>query len=219
MHSFRAGEHEFRLSVTVTSIRTVREVAKIDLLELLAGEPDSPIAALTRFVADDANLLRLVDAVYVLCREQCRDKQLSDSQFGELLAGSSIEHMRRAFALAVIDFFPDAPLRESLRSLFEAEIERQQARSRIIQVGVQQAIDSRRITPEQLEKLEDSVRDAVSRHLREMNEPPPSESATSSDAGSSSPASSDSPPAPSAGPNSKRWRKGDGKKPGPTPAA
>lgn len=219
MHSFSAGEHEFRLSVTVTSIRIVREVAKIDLLELMAGEPDNPIAALTRFVAEDANLLRLVDAVYVLCREQCQEKQLSDAQFGELLAGTSIEGMRRAFAMAVIDFFPNAPLRESLRSLLEAEIERNQAKGRILQAGVQQAIASRRITPEQLEKLEASARDAVSRKLHEINDLPPNESATSSDAGSSSLDSSDSPPAPSAGPNSKRWRKGDGKKPGPTPAA
>jgi len=219
MHSFTAGEHEFRLSVTVTSIRTVREVAKIDLLELLAGEPDNPIAALTRFVADDANLLRLVDAVYVLCREQCRDKQLSDAQFGELLAGSSIESMRRAFALAVIDFFPDAPLRESLRSLLEAETERQQAKARLILVGVQEAIAKRRITPEQMERLEASARSAVSRRLRKINAQRRRGSATSNDAGSNSPDSSALTPAPSAGPTSKRWRKGGGKKRGPTPAA
>lgn len=219
MHSFLAGEHEFRLSVTVTSIRTVREVAKIDLLELLVGEPDNPISALTRFVSEDSNLLHLVDAVYVLCREQCQEKQLTDVQFGELLAGSSIESMRRAFALAVIDFFPNAPLRESLRSLIDAEFERDLVKQRIIKSGIQQAIASRQITPEQAEEAMASVRDAVSRNLPQTSAAPPSVSKTSSDAGSSSPDSSESPPARAVGPSSKRWRKGGGKRPGPTPAA
>ncbi len=59
---------------------------------------------------------RVVNCVYVLCREQCQAREMTDEDFGHSLDGDAYERCQTAFSEELIDFFPKAA-RASLRRL------------------------------------------------------------------------------------------------------
>ena len=60
------------------------------------------------------------DVLYCLCKDQADKQSISDEDFGRALAGDAITQAADAFVEELIDFFPDARARASLRKAIEA---------------------------------------------------------------------------------------------------
>lgn len=86
-------------TVDVPTVKTIRNTLKVDLMDLLNGKPD----ALVQLIDDP---ILLVDALYLICREQCQEKGINDEEFGRGLVGEGIDNAVDAFLVGVTYFFP-----------------------------------------------------------------------------------------------------------------
>ena len=93
------------ISLTVAAVKRVRDLAKIDLLDLANGR------VFERLVADP---ITLCDALYAACKPQADAEGISDEAFGEAMAGDAIEHASKALVEELIQFFPNARERAAL---------------------------------------------------------------------------------------------------------
>ncbi len=93
------------ISLTVAAVKRVRDLAKLDLLDLASGR------VFERLVADPVTLC---DALYAACKPQADAEGISDEQFGEAMAGDAIEHASKALVEELIQFFPNARERAAL---------------------------------------------------------------------------------------------------------
>ncbi len=93
------------ISLTVSAVRRVRDLAKIDLLDLANGR------VIERLSADPVTLC---DALYAACKPQADAEGITDEQFGEAMAGDAIEHASKALVEELIQFFPNARERAAL---------------------------------------------------------------------------------------------------------
>lgn len=93
------------ISLTVAAVKRVRDLAKIDLLDLANGR------VLERLVADPVTLC---DALYAACKPQADAEGITDEAFGEAMAGDAIEHASKALVEELIQFFPNARERAAL---------------------------------------------------------------------------------------------------------
>ena len=84
-------------AVSVNSIRRVRELVGVNLMEVSDGE-------LMSRLADDPVLL--VNTLYAVCKPQADERDVSDEAFGELLVGDTIELAAAALVRGITDFFP-----------------------------------------------------------------------------------------------------------------
>jgi len=99
--------------INVAMVKRVRGLVSLDLFKLL----DDGAKPLGELLSDP---VRLADVLYCLCRDEAEKKQLTDEDFGQALAGDAIALAGEAFVEELIDFFPDAKGRESLRRLVAA---------------------------------------------------------------------------------------------------
>ena len=88
------------VAVNVGAIKAVKDALAVNLvdgtvngnmMERLAGDP-----------------ILLADVLYVLCREECEARQVSDIDFGRSLAGDSIDSATEALLEELVDFFPSS---------------------------------------------------------------------------------------------------------------
>ena len=93
------------ISLTVAAVKRVRDLAKLDLLDLANGR------VFERLVADPVTLC---DALYAACKPQADAEGVTDEQFGEAMAGDAIEHASKALVEELIQFFPNARERAAL---------------------------------------------------------------------------------------------------------
>lgn len=108
MRTFKDNEgREWQVRVDVTGVRDVRTDLDVNLLDL----PDKEFALLTRLTTD---LVLAVDVLYVLCREQAAQRQVTDEQFGRAMYGDALQAGVEALVRETIDFFPDARRRAML---------------------------------------------------------------------------------------------------------
>ena len=101
------------VAIHVAAVKRVRGLLGIDIYGLV----DDSFAALTKLLADP---VALVDLLYCLCQEEASARQVSDEDFGRAMGGDAIERATDAFLEELIDFFPDARVRASLRKVIEA---------------------------------------------------------------------------------------------------
>jgi hypothetical protein len=85
------------VNVTVETVRRVKRLIDVDLLDAVKGEF---IAGL----ADDP--VQLADVLYCVCKPQADKLGVTDEQFGERLAGDVIDHATAALLEALVNFFP-----------------------------------------------------------------------------------------------------------------
>mgnify|MGYP007071574195 CR=1 FL=1 len=102
----------WELSVTVGTIKRVRDLVGVDLYRLV----DDSFRGLSELMADP---VRLVDVLYCLCQGQAEAAKVTDEQFGQGLAGDVLAQASESFVEALIDFFPDARSRQNLRAVLE----------------------------------------------------------------------------------------------------
>lgn len=106
---------DWQVAINVAAIKRVRDTLDVDLLavdeklfEQLIGDP-----------------VLLVDLLYVLCRKQAEDRDISDEEFGEAMAGDAVEQATQALLRELTDFFPEAK-RQVLRKALD-KLDRLQA--------------------------------------------------------------------------------------------
>jgi hypothetical protein len=101
------------VAVTVASIKRVRAMAGVDLYGLV----DDGFKGLAELLADP---IRLVDVLYVLCQAEAEKAGVTDEQFGEAMAGDSIDLATTAFLESFTEFFPAPKVRAGIARLIEA---------------------------------------------------------------------------------------------------
>ena len=113
MHPFtdNAGR-TWELAINVTQIGRVRSLNGVDLYSLTDDD-----SALVGILSDPC---KLVAVLYVLCKAQAEEKHVSEEQFGEGLAGGTLEAAGEAFVREVIFFIPNQKIREAKLRVFEA---------------------------------------------------------------------------------------------------
>ena len=91
------------LSVTVNTIRRVRDLVGVDLMTLITGDAKGQPEQLEKLAADP---VLLVDTLYAIIKPQADEAGVSDQQFGESLDGDVLDCAITALLEATIDFFP-----------------------------------------------------------------------------------------------------------------
>ena len=89
---------EWALSLTIDSVKRVRALLDVNLLELEAGDP----SLLTKLGTD---VILLCDVIFVLVKPQADKAGVTDEQFGAALGGDVILAAQAAFYDEIIDFF------------------------------------------------------------------------------------------------------------------
>jgi hypothetical protein len=114
MQSFKdnAGR-TWTITINVAAVKRVRGLVNVDLYKLV-DDGFKPLAAL---ISDP---VQLADVLYCLCKEEADGKQITDEDFGRALGGDAITLAAEAFVEELIDFFPDARARASLRKVVSA---------------------------------------------------------------------------------------------------
>ena len=114
MHSFVDNSRRtWEVSINVAAVKRIRGLLGIDLYALV----DDGFKSLSKLVSDPVTL---ADVLYCLCKDQADKQSISDEDFGRALAGDAITQAADAFVEELIDFFPDARARASLRKAIEA---------------------------------------------------------------------------------------------------
>lgn len=93
------------LSVNIGTVKAVKSLAKVDMLDLRDGSLFSDLAS---------DPVKLGDVLWVLCMEEAKAAGISEIQFATALAGDALESATNALLEEIVDFFP-RPQREVLR--------------------------------------------------------------------------------------------------------
>lgn len=109
MHSFfdRRG-FTWEVNINVSQVKRVKDALDVDLLRL---DDENNLNRL----AQDPVLL--ADVLFVLCSKQAKDRGVDDVQFGEQLAGDTIEDATTAFLEELVSFFPNQKRRVLAKAL------------------------------------------------------------------------------------------------------
>lgn len=102
-----AKEREWTLALDPPLLKRVHSVTGVMLTDLRA-DPMSRLAV---------NPILLCDVLYLLCEKQCKERDISDIEFGEsLVGGNTIDEAVTALEVAVADTLPSSK-RSLLKSL------------------------------------------------------------------------------------------------------
>lgn len=109
------ADRVWTVSITVDAIRRVRATLDINLLEFIEGN------LIQRFIRDP---VLLCDVIYVICRPQADELNITDEDFGRAMAGDAIEYATTALLEDLVDFSPSprdrANLQKVLTKTFDA---------------------------------------------------------------------------------------------------
>jgi len=108
---------EWRISITVETIKRVRSLCGVNLLDAIKIEKDGVKADLIDQISNDPVLL--VDIIYSICRPQAEEEKVSDVQFGESMTGDTVDAATDALLEELINFFPEAK-KKVLRLVLES---------------------------------------------------------------------------------------------------
>lgn len=96
MASFTDNQkREWTFHVDIPLARQVRQELGVDILDIEQG--------LRRLAGDP---ILLCDVLYLLCRRQADERQVSDEDFGRALVGESLEQSCEAYFEALLSFSP-----------------------------------------------------------------------------------------------------------------
>jgi hypothetical protein len=111
MKTFKdSAGHEWTLAVTIDCVKRIRDMLKVDLLDLFGGEP--PL--LTRL---DTDVVLLCDTIFVALKPQADAAGVSSEQFGAALGGDAIIAARDCFMEALSDFFQSLRRQEVVKAI------------------------------------------------------------------------------------------------------
>ena len=125
------------LELNVAQIAAVKAIAGVDLWRAF----DEQLKPLAELMGD---LGKVCEVLYALVRRQAAERQISAEQFGEGLAGDSLQGAAEALAQELIDFFPDRARRENLRRV----VAKQRQADQLLQEKIAKDIEA--VDPESL---------------------------------------------------------------------
>ena len=124
------------LSMTIDSVKRVRDLMQINLIEPEAGEP--PL--LTRLGSDD---LLMLDVIYCLLKPQADELKVSDVDFARALGGDAVLAAINAFYEELTDFFQKRGRTDRAKGVA--------TQHRLIQLAIQRVeMQMNRIDPEKV---------------------------------------------------------------------
>jgi hypothetical protein len=85
------------LAITVNTIKRVRELADVNLLDAFDGR---------LFIRLGQDFELLVNVIYAVCQPRAVELGVSEEDFAELLCGDALEAAGLALVQGVLDFFP-----------------------------------------------------------------------------------------------------------------
>lgn len=140
------------VDVDIVSVRAIRQQLGVDLTDLLNGRAD----ALQQLVDDPE---KMVDALYLICQEQCELQGVTPEQFGRALAGETIDAAVDAFMVGLAYFF-----RKGQREVVLAMIQKiRQTQDRLTAKALE-ALESDRVT----QAIERQADEALERFYRDL---------------------------------------------------
>lgn len=110
---------EWMVDINVTSIKRVRALTGVDLLDIKSEQTLQPLLG---------DPIALVDLVWAVCKNQAQELGVSDEGFGEALAGDAIAAATNALIEGLVGFSPSPRERENLAAVLQrtrAVIDRQ----------------------------------------------------------------------------------------------
>lgn len=111
MHSFVDSlGRVWPVQINVAAVKRVQGLLGVNLY----GVADEGMRGLAGLLDDP---VKLVDVLYVLCRDQADAAKVSDEDFGRGLGGDSYRLAAEAFVEELADFFPDPRRRQVLRAV------------------------------------------------------------------------------------------------------
>lgn len=105
------AKRSWDVEINVAAIKRVRDLAQVDLLEIVEGK------LIDRLIRDP---ILLCDVVYAVCRPQAEQRGVSDEEFGRAMAGDAIEHATAALLEELVSFCPSPRDRKNLGRVLEA---------------------------------------------------------------------------------------------------
>lgn len=136
----------WRLSINVRRIKEIRDELKIDLLDFKIDENDKE--SIPELFEQLSDAVALVDTLWILCRVQAKEREVTDEQFGALLTGDAIEEASDKFLEELANFFPKSR-GDHLRTMF--------GMVKQIEVKMLEGVGEKLNSP----KLEESIESAV----------------------------------------------------------
>jgi hypothetical protein len=124
------------VQVNVDAIKRVRDLAQVNLLEVVDGK------LLERLISDP---ILLCDVIYALCKPEADTKSVTDVDFGRSMAGDAIDAATTALLEELVGFFPQgrrAVLAKALSKL------------RALEAAALKAVDVRLDSPELEKRLQ-----------------------------------------------------------------
>ena len=118
------------VQVNVDAIKRVRDLAQVNLLEVVEGK------LLERLISDP---ILLCDVIYCLCKPEADTKGVTDVDFGRAMAGDAIDGATTALLEELVDFFPQGKRRVLSKAL---------AKLRKLETQVMAAVETRLDSPE-----------------------------------------------------------------------
>ena len=101
---------EWQIDLSITTVKQVKDLVKLDLLDIAKAQP------IQRLAADP---VLLVDTLFVVCMAQTKELNISDEEFGRGMGGDVLDEAVTAFIEEYIDFFQRAD-RANLKAAWEA---------------------------------------------------------------------------------------------------
>ena len=98
------------IAINVDAIKRVKGLLDVNLLEIVEG------TLIERLIRDP---VLLCDVVYVICKPEADEKNVSDEDFGRAMAGDAIEHATKAVLEELVGFSPSPRDRANLTRVLE----------------------------------------------------------------------------------------------------
>lgn len=105
-----ATGQQWSVAITVDTLRRVRALASVDLMQAISGK-------LLEQLATDPVLL--VDVLAAVCKPQMDARSITPATFGEAMSGDAIDSATQALLLGLADFCP-SPTRMLLTRIIDA---------------------------------------------------------------------------------------------------
>ncbi len=106
------ADRTWTVTVNVDSIKRVRSLLNIDLMEAVEGK------LIERLIGDP---ILLCDVIYCVCKEDADAKGITDEEFGRAMAGDAIELATTALLEELVDFFPQGKRQLLTKALAKLE--------------------------------------------------------------------------------------------------
>jgi len=94
------------VDINVSIIKHIRKQFNLDLSKFITFEGKTPKSEMLEKLAADPCLL--VDVIFLICKAQADEREITDEDFGRAMAGDAIEDATDCLLDAIVEFLPAA---------------------------------------------------------------------------------------------------------------